>query len=43
MSGLGLAPEEELIGLINIGTVAPTAPSKQPQRRKSDVIYWTGE
>lgn len=43
MTGLGLAPEEELIGLINIGTVAPTASSKQPRSRESEVTYWTGE
>ncbi|WP_298218077.1 nitroreductase [Halothiobacillus sp.] len=43
MSGLGLAPEEELIGLINIGTVAPAASPRQTHQRKTDVTFWQGE
>ncbi len=43
MSGLGLTPEEQLIGLINIGTAAPTLSPRQSHRRKTDVTYWQGE
>jgi nitroreductase len=43
MTGLGLTPEEQLIGLINIGTAAPLPTTKQPHRRETDVTYWQGE
>lgn len=42
MSGLGLEPEEQLIGLINIGTPSLPATSKQPHRREIEPTYWPG-
>lgn len=43
MQGLGLTDEEQLIGLINIGTATSTGATRQPHRRKTDVTYWRGE
>jgi len=43
MTGLGLAPDEHLIGLINLGTCVTDAITKQTQRRTPDVTYWQGE
>lgn len=43
MTELGLAAEEELIGLINIGTKSPETPSKQQFRREANVSYWQAE
>ncbi|MGC8697938.1 MAG: nitroreductase family protein [Halothiobacillus sp.] len=42
MTGLGLHTDEHLIGLINIGSIAPDAPPKQPNRRSVTVAYWQG-
>lgn len=40
MAGLGLAPEEQLIGLINVGTASSEMPPKKVVRRKTEVSYW---
>ena len=42
MNGLGLQAHEQLIGLINIGTIAADTPAKQRNHQPPAVAYWRG-
>ncbi|HER19862.1 MAG TPA: nitroreductase, partial [Chromatiales bacterium] len=42
MRGLGLAENERLIGLINIGTIKDGAPTRGRPRRQAEIERWTG-
>ena len=42
MRALGLADNERLIGLINIGTIKDDAPTRGKPRRKASIDRWTG-
>lgn len=42
MAALGLAEDERLIGLINIGTVKEGAPTKGKRRRQAMIDRWAG-
>ena len=42
MNALGLAANERLIGLINIGTVKENAPRKPKRRREATIDRWQG-
>ncbi len=42
MRALGLAENETLLGLINIGTRADSAPSAAKKRRTATLEFWTG-
>ncbi|MCL7744299.1 nitroreductase [Guyparkeria hydrothermalis] len=42
MRGLGLAENERLIGLINIGTIKDGAPTRGKRRRRAEIERWTG-
>lgn len=42
MRGLGLADDERLIGLINIGTIKDGAPTKGKRRREAVIDRWNG-
>jgi nitroreductase len=42
MRPLGLAENERLIGLINIGTIKDGAPTKGKRRREAVIDRWTG-